>query len=206
MRHHIDNGRASAVKRTTQGRSAPLPRANATLDENIGAITRWEQQALHRRSKAEHLADRITALAAHGSVLIVHAIWFGLWIAANVSAIPGVTPFDPFPFPLLTMLVSLEAIFLSLFVLASQNRLAHQSDKRAQLDLQIDLLAEREMTAVLQLLQDIAGHLGVQVSVTPNQIRDLAKKTDLRTVTTKVDEIPEDEAGSPSPAKDASSR
>ena len=59
------------------------------------------------------------------------------------------------------MTVSLEAIFLALFVLASQNRLAHQSDKRAHLDLQVNLLAEREMTAVLQLLQDIAAHLDV---------------------------------------------
>ena len=79
------------------------------------------------------------------------------------------------------MTVSLEAIFLALFVLASQNRLARQADKRSHLDLQIDLLAEREMTAVLQLLQDIASHLRVQTSVTPEQLRDLMKKTDLTT-------------------------
>ena len=72
----------------------------------------------------------------------------------------GIRPFDPFPFPFLTMTVSLEAIFLALFVLASQNRLTRQADKRSHLDLQIDLLAEREMTAVLQLLQDIASTCG----------------------------------------------
>jgi uncharacterized membrane protein len=80
-------------------------------------------------------------------------------VAANVCPSPGVRPFDRFPFPFLTMTVSLEAIFLGLFVLASQNRLARQSDKRSHLELQIDLLAEREMTTVLQLLQDIVRHL-----------------------------------------------
>ena len=83
------------------------------------------------------------------------------WIGLNVGWFGGVEPFDPFPFPFLTMTVSLEAIFLALFVLASQNRLARQSDMRAHLNLQIDLLAEREMTAVLRLLQDLTAHSGV---------------------------------------------
>jgi uncharacterized membrane protein len=89
---------------------------------------------------------------------------------------------------LLTTFVSLEAIFLALFVLASQNRLATQADKRAHLDLQIDLLAEREMTAVLQLLQDIATHLGVAHSTGTPQIRDLAKETDVHELTSKLDD------------------
>jgi len=100
-------------------------------------------------------------------------------------------PFDPFPFPFLTMTVSLEAIFLALFVLASQNRLSRQADKRSHLDLQIDLLAEREMTAVLQLLQDIARHLDVQTTVTPEQLRDLMKKTNVRRLTDRMEELAE---------------
>src|SRR5688572_6528341 len=74
---------------------------------------------------------------------------------------------------------------------ASQNWLTRQADKRSHLDLQIDLLAEREMTAVLQLLQDIARHLAVQTSVTPEQLRDLMKKTDLGRLTTRLDELAE---------------
>jgi uncharacterized membrane protein len=103
----------------------------------------------------------------------------------------GIRPFDPFPFPFLTMTVSLEAIFLALFVLASQNRLSRQADKRSHLDLQVDLLAEREMTAVLQLLQDIASHLRVETSVTPQQLRDLMKKTDLKRLTNRMEELAE---------------
>ena len=110
-------------------------------------------------------------------------MWFSAWVTVNVGVIRGIRPFDPFPFPFLTMTVSLEAIFLALFVLASQNRLARQSDRRSHLDLQIDLLEEREMTAVLQLLQDIAQHLDVETTVTSEQLRDLMKKTDLRRLT-----------------------
>src|SRR5882672_2101964 len=143
------------------------------VQENLQEIQRWEQAALHRRSTAERLSDWITGLAGSGPVQLAHVAWFAAWISANTHAIPGVQPFDPFPFPLLTTIVSLEAIFLALFVLASQNRLSQQSDKRAHLDLQVNLLAEREMTAVPQLLQDIAKHLAVKVTLTPNQIRDL---------------------------------
>lgn len=161
------------------------------LEENVEAIRRWEQAALHSRSTAEQLSDWITWAAASGPVLLFHVAWFMFWVLANLNFIPGIKPFDRFPFPLLTMTVSLEAIFLALFVLASQNRLAHQSEKRAHLDLQIDLLAEREMTAVLQLLQDIARHLDIKGTVTPEQIRDLVKKTDIHKLTDKLDEMPE---------------
>src|SRR4029453_4537390 len=125
----------------------------SAMEENVRAIKAWEYRARNARRRAEALSDWITAKAASGPVLVIHVIWFAAWIAVNAGAIRGIAPFDPFPFPFLTMAVSLEAIFLALFVLASQNRLARQADKRSHLDLQIDLLAEREMTAVLQLLQ-----------------------------------------------------
>ena|SRR5688572_20482362 len=160
--------------------------APAALAENLAVIARWERDALHARSRTERISDWITKTAAGGPVLLVHVLWFGFWLAANTGWVPGIRPFDPFPFVLLTTIVSLEAIFLSLFVLASQSRLGEQADKRAHLDLQIDLLAEREMTVVLTLLQDLTRHLGVQVSVTPDQIRDLCKETDVHKLTKEV--------------------
>jgi uncharacterized membrane protein len=161
----------------------------AALEENVEAIKAWEQESLLGRSTVEQIADWIAGTGAGGPVLILHVIWFGLWVTANVGLIPGVTPFDPFPFPFLTMTVSLEAIFLAWIVLASQNRLAKQSEKRGHLNLQIDLLAEREMTAVLRLLQDIAAHLNVSTSVTAEQLHDLAKKTDVKSLTDRMEEI-----------------
>jgi uncharacterized membrane protein len=171
------------------------------VEENVQAIKRWERTILRARSKAQQIVDSVVCKAGSGPVLALHVVWFGLWIAVNSGVIRGVRPFDPFPFPFLTMTVSLEAIFLALFVLASQNRLSRQSDKRSHLDLQIDLLAEREMTAVLQLLQDIARHLEVETSVTSEQLRDLMKKTDLRHLMSRMEELAE--PATPAAAKTA---
>ena len=165
------------------------PRAagsNGAIEENVETIKVWDQAQLHDRSKAEQFSDWITSAAASGPAMLVHVVWFGGWMAINTGLVPSVPPFDKFPFPLLTMIVSLEAIFFALFVLASQNRLAKQSDKRAKLDLQINLLAEREMTAVLQLLRDIAQHLQVQTSKAED-INELAKKTDVKALAREVD-------------------
>lgn len=162
-----------------------------TLDENVRVIKEWEQSALHGRSRSERLSEWITSKAGRGPVLFAHLIWFGSWSALNFDLVPGVRAFDPFPFPLLTTMVSLEAIFLALFVLSSQNRLATQADKRAHLDLQINLLAEREMTAVLQLLQDIAAHLDVKHAGDSPGIDELSKETDVQELASKLDdEIP----------------
>jgi uncharacterized membrane protein len=169
--------------------AALSPARSSAVEENVQAIKRWQRATLLARSKTEQVSDWIACTAASGPVLVLHVLWFGAWVVVNAGVIRGIRPFDPFPFPLLTTTVSLEAIFLALFVLASQNRLARQTDKRSHLDLQIDLLAEREMTAVLQLLQDIAHHLKVQTSVTPEQLRDLMKQTDLRRLTDRMEEL-----------------
>jgi uncharacterized membrane protein len=91
----------------------------------------------------------------------LHLFWIGGWVIYNLGWL-GLKPFDPYPFGLLTMIGSLEAIFLSTFVLISQNRMAAAADKRAELDLQINLLAEHEVTQVLTLTDAIAQHLGVR--------------------------------------------
>ena len=176
---------------------------SSTVEENVQAIKRWERAILRARSKAEQVSDWIACTAGSGAVLVLHVLWFGAWVTVNSGMVRRIRPFDPFPFPFLTMTVSLEAIFLALFVLASQNRLSRQADKRSHLDLQIDLLAEREMTAVLQLLQDIAGHLKVRTSVTPEQLRDLMKKTDLRRLTNRMEELAEPAGSSASIGSDS---
>jgi uncharacterized membrane protein len=163
------------------------------VDENVHEIKAWEESTLRARTAAEHLSDWVSAKAASGASIVIHLVWFAAWGAVNMRWIPGIEPFDPFPFQLLTMWVSLEAIFLSLFVLASQNRLARQTDRRSHLDLQIDLLAEREMTAVLQLLRDIAGHLKVKTSVTEEQLRELARTTDVHKLTDRMAEFDREE-------------
>ena len=176
---------------TRKARSAASSEA-AALQENIDAIKLWEQTALHKRTLAELLGDRITRVVTGGPALIAHAIWFAGWLLINTGVVPIVEPFDPFPFQLLTLAVSLEAIFLTLFVLLSQSRMAVRADKRAHLDLQIDLLAEREMTAVLRLLLDTARHLDVKLSLSDDQMAELVEKTDIRRITRELEKMPAD--------------
>jgi uncharacterized membrane protein len=103
----------------------------------------------------------------------IHAVWYGVWIVANV-ALPGRLRFDPFPFSLLTLVVSLEAIFLATFLLISQNRQSFLDQRRAHLDLQINLLAEQENTKMLELLEKIACKVGVDLG-NDNTIQALAE-------------------------------
>ena len=162
------------------------PHRPAALDENLATIRAWERAFLHRRSWSERAGDWLNRKVASGLSLFLHAAWFGGWIAVNLGGVPFIRPFDPFPFELLTMTVSLEAIFLSLFVLISQNRMARQSDMRAVLDLQIDLLAEREMTGVLKLTEAIAAHLKIR-NVDRRELDDLAEKTDIKGLVEQVE-------------------
>jgi uncharacterized membrane protein len=149
--------------------------------QNVATIAALEAQALAHRSAAERLADHIAGMTGTIWFAIAHAGWFGAWLLANVGVVPGVRPFDPFPFSFLTLVVSLEAIFLTIFVLMSQNGMARRADRRAQLDLQINLLAEQESTRTVDLLWRIAEHLRVPVERTPTE-GSLARPTDIQDV------------------------
>ncbi|HYT77349.1 MAG TPA: DUF1003 domain-containing protein [Vicinamibacterales bacterium] len=129
-----------------------------------------------RKTRQDRLADALTRFSGNMWFVYIHAIWFGWWIADNKGWIPG-TVFDPFPFGLLTLIVSLEAIFLATFVLISQNRAAAVADMRSDLDLQIDLLAEYEVTQLLRIVAAIGRKIDVDGCDTP----ELAELT--RTVT-----------------------
>ncbi|HXG55925.1 MAG TPA: DUF1003 domain-containing protein [Vicinamibacterales bacterium] len=120
----------------------------------------------------------MSSFAGRESTVAWHIAWFAIWIIANVRVLP-VTPFDPFPFDLLTAVVSLEAIFLTLFVLASQKRMTKEEDHRAHLDLQVNLLAEQEMTLVLKMLREICEHHGLRDTIESEKFRELIKSTDV---------------------------
>ena len=93
-----------------------------TVQKNIETVMELEKSAVESRSAAEIVADKITTFAGSTPFIVLHIIWFGGWILINEGIIPGISPFDPFPFNLLTLSVSLEAIFLSTFILISENR------------------------------------------------------------------------------------
>jgi uncharacterized membrane protein len=129
--------------------------------KNTAAIVEMQRKLTEARTLGGRIADGITDFTGSMAFVYVHVVWFAAWVLLNIGLlnIPHISEFDKFPFSLLTMIVSLEAIFLSTFVLISQNRLACASEKRAELDLQVNLLAEQKATKVLEMLDQLAHQL-----------------------------------------------
>ena len=194
-------------------RPAPGAADHALPTDNVRRIAKLEEQQLQARSAGERVAGAVSRAAGTSAFAIAHLVWFTVWLLANSGLVRGLEPFDPFPFSLLTLIVSLEAIFLSIWILISQNQMTRQAERRAHLDLQINLLAEQESTATLRIVQSIAQHLGVD----PDACRldadvSLSDETDLERLASRIDEsVPEvpglseaagartDPAGSPLP-------
>jgi len=135
---------------------------NKIIQENIGTIIEHRRETARKRSFSDVVADTITDFSGRMLFVSIHIVWFAAWILLNSGRF-GVEPFDPFPYGLLTMVVSLEAIFLSAFVLISQNRMSRLDQQRAELDLQINLLTERELTRALIMLSEIQAHIGMSL-------------------------------------------
>jgi len=136
------------------------PLLSDVIERNIQNQVRLRSEAVSHRTFQERMADVITAFSGNMSFLYLHALWFGLWVLLNIGWF-GIRPFDPFPYSLLTMIVSLEAIFLSTFVLISQNRSGAEADRRTDLALHVGLLTEHEVTRALRMLDAIQEQLGV---------------------------------------------
>jgi uncharacterized membrane protein len=151
------------------------PALSKVIERNIRTIIHLRTKAARERGLQGRLADAITSFSGRMIFAYVHIVWFGVWILLNTGHF-GVRPFDPFPYGLLTMVVSLEAIFLSTFVLISQNRLGEETERRADLDLHIGLLTEHELTRVLQMLDAIQDKLGI-VDHENSELADLEMET-----------------------------
>ncbi len=164
---------------------------------NIEEIAAIERQAQHSRSRIDRFTAGVTAVAGSPAFIVSHALWFAGWIAVNVARDP---PFDPYPFGMLMLVVSLEAIFLSAAVLMTQNRMQRQADKRAHLDLQINLLAEQELTTMLKMLKGIAERLEVPIEAHDADVAELAKDTDISTIASAIDRELTDAPTAPSSA------
>jgi uncharacterized membrane protein len=159
--------------------------ASKVVLQNIRAVCELEQRALDQRSLGERIGDGVSRHAGRAWFIVFHFFWFAAWIILNAGFVPAVPKFDPYPYPFLTFAVSLEAIFLSLFILMSQNRAARQADQRAHLDLQINLLAELEATRMLEMLKAICEHHGLDASLS-SDIEQLAKPTEPKTLVSEL--------------------
>jgi uncharacterized membrane protein len=141
----------------------------------FGAIK--AQHAKHR-SNLERSVDRLNHYASATPFLVAHILWFGLWIAWNTGLL-GLRKFDPYPFGFLTMVVSLEAIFLSIFVLMAQQRESAIAELREELGLQVSLRVEQEVTKTLQLVAGLYTRMGHRVSDDP-ELHHMLQPLDVR--------------------------
>jgi uncharacterized membrane protein len=142
----------------------PAPETlNSSLKRNIEALRRRRQDEEGRATVQDRVATRITRFSGTMRFVYVHAAAYGLWILANLGVIPGIPSWDP-SFVVLAMIASVEAIFLSTFILITQNRMAAAADRRAELDLQVSLLAEAEITKLVELVSAIADRMDIQAN------------------------------------------
>jgi uncharacterized membrane protein len=155
---------------------------------NIEAISKLEHEALNRRTATERVSDSIVKFIGSITFLLLQVALVIVWSTANLHLIPGLRPFDPFPFGILALVVSSESVCLTIFVLISQNRMARQAEKRSHLDLQVSMLAEQELTTVLQMLQKLCQHVGVDVKSATQQVQGFSKTTDVHKLATELEE------------------
>ncbi len=151
-----------------------MPPISHVLDRNINALILRRAQDESTLSRQQRVANGITAFVGSMVFVYIHAALFGLWILINIGWLPVVPAWDP-SLVVLAMAASVEAIFISTFVLISQNRMAAEDDKRADLSLQIALLNEHETTRLVTMVSAIAGKLGVDPQVAPEELEEMQR-------------------------------
>ncbi len=177
----------------SQGPTVPPPNPGnlaSVLNRNIDALQERRKKEESKASKQDKIAEVITAFTGSMAFVYIHLVAFGFWIGFNAGLVPGVKPWDP-TFVILATEASVEAIFLSTFVLISQNRAASLADKRADLDLQINLLSEHEITRLLSVAIAIATASGVKLD-DRTELAELERDVAPEAVLDKIEEKPLD--------------
>ena len=170
-----------------------IPRRDAGAGEReyqatVASVERSvKARADAKRGLGARLADHLTTWSGSMPFLLANVVWFAGWIAVNLGLVPGVQPFDPFPFGLLTMIVSLEAIVLAIVVLISQNRAAQIADLREEVALQVEQISEQEITKLLRLTVRLMEHQGIDLSG-DLELHTMLKATDTEEITQKLEE------------------
>lgn len=179
-----------------------VPPGFSSLEEltkqNIEIIAELERQASEARSVSDRIADAVASFCGSITFAWAHLVWFSVWIVMN-NVPTLMRPFDPFPFSLLTLSVSLEAIFLTTFVIISQNRETRISERRNHLDLQINLLSEQENSKMIYMLEMIMQHLGLK---NPDpEAEAFTEKTEPANMMRQIENVLKSQPGEKNPSK-----
>ena len=151
-------------------------------------VARLEQEALEQRSRKDRIGDAIADFAGSMTFVIAQLVGFAVYAGLNSGLVPFIKPWDPYPYILLALLVSLEGVMLSTFVLMKQNRMSRRADQRNHLNLQIDLLSEKEITKMLQLQRLICDRLGIAEGESDLEVRELSQHTAVEDLAKELEE------------------
>jgi uncharacterized membrane protein len=160
------------------------PRHEHPIVHNIQAIAELERKASDDRTCIDRLTEAVARISGSTTFIAIHAIWFVTWIGLNSTHLA----FDPRPYSLLNLIVALEAVFLTSVVLMTQNHMTRLADRRAHLDLQVNLLAEQELTAMLHMLQGLCTKAGVEVAIRDERVQQLLTETDIGKIAKALDD------------------
>jgi uncharacterized membrane protein len=159
---------------------------------HIDAIARQEQKFVEQRTLSERAGDSIAGFAGSMGFVLMHGLLLLAWLLVNTRGVKWIRPFDPFPFSLLGMIVAVEAVVLSSFILMRQNRMAKRAERRDHLNLQVDLLAEKEVTKLLQMVGAMCAHMGLKRLVEDKELSELSQHTSVESLTQRLeDTLPE---------------
>lgn len=156
------------------------------VSSNIRSVADMELALEERRGVVDRIADIIGGFSGSMTFVAIHVVWFLAWFLINTGVISGIPRFDPYPFILLAMIVSVEGVLLSTFVLMKQNRMQKRIDVRDQLNLQIDLLAETEITKSLQLLRAICRKFEIEEAKADADLEEMANTTSVDLIVDRV--------------------
>ncbi|HEY0565560.1 MAG TPA: DUF1003 domain-containing protein [Terriglobales bacterium] len=167
---------------------------NATL-RNIETIARLEQQYSERRTALDRVSDAVGDFTGSFAFVVIHVAAIAIWFLINTGHFFGLRRFDPYPFVFLSMTVSVEAVLLSTFVLMKQNRMSRKDEHRDHLNLQIDLLAEKEITKILQMQRLICERLGIEEVLKDSEAEEMSRTTSVDQVASELREkLPREKA------------
>ena len=158
-----------------------------TVLENIQAVIRLEAEGRRKRTFSARVGDAVGGFAGTFMFVALHLALFVVWACVNTGLLPLMPAWDPYPFSLLTMLVSMEGVLLVSFVLIMQNRAGAMAEQRNHLDLQINLLTEKEVTKLIQMLERISAHLGIEAEVADAETRELGQVTAVSNLARELD-------------------
>lgn len=187
---HATDGpkKRSTVERRHNGQSSNKHTDPEPVIRNVQAIVDLEKKALEERKNFSRLSEVVSNLAASPAFIAGHCIVFGVWIIVNTTSFA----FDRRPFDLLNLILAFEALLLTSVVLIAQRDMKRIADMRGHLDLQVNILAEQELTAILALLNRICRRIGIDPKTAEPDVEQFAQDTDLRTIATVLEKTLED--------------